>query len=120
MEFSEETQKAIQKVCEKNKQRRIKEAQQMNDFIKEHGPELSLNLKCVVTGQPLRDLCPDLNQQFTIKSFEQAMRDNGNAFVIYAGYGSRFDGDIVLIGISDDVIEEGLKTGRAIRLGNYM
>ena len=46
--------------------------------------------------------------------------DNGIIHIIDAGYGSRHDGDQIVIAICDDCIKENLEDATLLYWGNYM
>ena len=46
--------------------------------------------------------------------------DNGIIHIIDAGYGSRHDGDQIVIAICDDCIKENLEDATILYWGNYM
>ena len=48
------------------------------------------------------------------------MIDNGIIHIIDAGYGSKHDGDQLVIAICDDCIKENLKDATILYYGNYM
>lgn len=48
------------------------------------------------------------------------MIDNGIIQIIYAGYGSRHDGDQFIIAICDDCIKENLEDASLLYYGSYM
>jgi hypothetical protein len=48
------------------------------------------------------------------------MIDNGIIHIIYAGYGSKHDGDQLVVAICDDCIKENLKDATILYYGNYM
>jgi len=58
--------------------------------------------------------------QVYYKTIENEMVNNGTIDILNAGYGSRHDGDRILLAICDDCIKENLADGTLLYFSNYM
>jgi hypothetical protein len=56
----------------------------------------------------------------SLVSVSNEIIDNGIIHIIDAGYGSRHDGDQIVIAICDDCIKENLEDATLLYWGNYM
>lgn len=93
-------------------------------FWAARGMQLSREVACAVTGEPLPHFKdsehPDDTSAWDTARIQGEMRKGGEAVVVNFGFGSRHDGDRYLIGISDGAIESLVASGRAVLLGSYM
>ena len=60
------------------------------------------------------------SEQTYFKTIESEMVNNGTIEILNAGYGSRHDGDRILLAICDDCIKENLADGTLLYFSNYM
>lgn len=60
------------------------------------------------------------NNQPYYRTIENEMVNNGTIEIVNAGYGSRHDGDRILLAICDDCIKENLSDGTLLYFSNYM
>jgi hypothetical protein len=60
------------------------------------------------------------SEQTYFKTIESEMVNNGTIEILNAGYGSRHDGDRILLAICDDCMEENLADGTLLYFSNYM
>ncbi len=60
------------------------------------------------------------NNQPYYRTIENEMVNNGTIDILNAGYGSRHDGDRILLAICDDCIKENLADGTLLYFSNYM
>ena len=60
------------------------------------------------------------SDQTYFKTIESEMVNNGTIEILNAGYGSRHDGDRILLAICDDCIKENLADGTLLYFSNYM
>jgi hypothetical protein len=58
---------------------------------------------CIVCGKEIKPLYPDT---LDYNQFESNMWDGGLVTKVTAPYGSKFDSDIIFIGLCDDCIEK--------------
>ena len=54
------------------------------------------------------------------RTIENEMVNNGTIDILNAGYGSRHDGDRIILAICDDCIKENLADGTLLYFSNYM
>lgn len=85
----------------------------------------SSEVVCAVTGKPLpHDTSHQWHGahegQLIDNVFDAPIRDGGEAFVIRCGYGSKHDGSMILLGISDEALDDLIASGRARVIGEYM
>jgi hypothetical protein len=62
----------------------------------------------------------ETSKQTYYRTIENEMVNNGTIEIINAGYGSRYDGDRILLAICDDCIKENLADGTLLYFSNYM
>ena len=60
------------------------------------------------------------SKQTYYRTIENEMVNNGTIDILNAGYGSRHDGDRILLAICDDCIKENLADGTLLYFSNYM
>jgi len=60
------------------------------------------------------------SNQVYYKTIESEMVDNGTIDILNAGYGSKHDGERILLAICDDCIKENLADGTLLYFSNYM
>jgi hypothetical protein len=60
------------------------------------------------------------SEQTYYRTIENEMVNNGTIDILNAGYGSRHDGDRILLAICDDCIKENLADGTLLYFSNYM
>lgn len=60
------------------------------------------------------------SEQAYYRTIENEMVNNGTIDILNAGYGSRHDGDRILLAICDDCIAENLADGTLLYFSNYM
>lgn len=53
-------------------------------------------------------------------NINNSMVDDGIIHIIDAGFGSKYDGDRIILAICDDCIKENLEEGTLLYLDNYM
>lgn len=53
-------------------------------------------------------------------TINNSMTDNGIIHIIDAGYGSKYDGDRIILAICDDCIKENLEDATLLYFDNYM
>lgn len=60
------------------------------------------------------------NNQPYYRTIENEMVNNGAIEIVNTGYGSKHDGDRILLAICDDCIKENLADGTLLYFSNYM
>ena len=60
------------------------------------------------------------NNQSYYRTIESEMINNGAIEIVNTGYGSRHDGDRILLAICDDCIKENLTDGTLLYFSNYI
>jgi len=77
-------------------------------------------MKCLICGKPVKLLYDEDVDQNKKSTPPSSMWDDGVVDDISVGYGSKYDGDILLIAICDDCIDKKLKDNSIIMSDNYM
>jgi hypothetical protein len=96
-------------------------AAEFNKHVRENAEAWSAAVVCAVTGAPLphaRWYAGDHGPSVTY-TFQGQERPSGEAFVIRCGYGSKHDGKVILLGLSDDALEQLIANGRARVIGEF-
>ncbi len=116
---SSEGRKAMQLSIFNNKRKALEYAKRRDATIRMKAKRWSSTVKCAATGKPLphshfSDYPSDLP---ACDTFQGQERMGGEAFVITCGYGSNHDMSMVLLALSNEVIDRALKNGWARIIG---
>lgn len=112
----------LREACERNRRDAISRAAERDAEIRRNAEAWSSALVCAVTGKPIPHSHWGDGDHGPLAeyTFQGQMREGGEAFVIRCGYGSNHDGDIVLLGLSNEALDEMIRSGRARVIGEYM
>jgi len=72
-------------------------------------------IQCMICDKNIKIDGPD-----DYHKIEELISHDGIIEKMYAGYGSKFDGDIFYVGICDECLEKKKKQGRILTINNYM
>lgn len=77
-------------------------------------------IKCICCGKDIHLLNPDWESDSTVQDPTTANWNDGIIQSVVAGYGSCLDGNVYLIGICDNCLENKTRDGSAIFLYDYI
>jgi hypothetical protein len=110
---------ALFEASESDQKRRVAE---FRKHVRENAEVWSAAVVCAVTGAPMPHAgwrAGDHGPSVT-DTFQGQERPGGEAFVIRCGYGSKHDGKVILLGLSDAALDDLIASGRARVIGDFL